>query len=214
MQTLVLWFDRYTDWIERFIVAQHVLAPLLILFVEEAGIPLFIPGDAVLAYTGYTISKTHSTPLWLATMVALIAIVGGSSILFVASRRWGRQLVSKLGRFIFLKQSRIERGERLYKKYGIWTIIFARHIPGMRILVTLLAGTSGIKYRTFILSTIVSTLLWVLFYLSAGRRYGSNIQQLFRQSAGVTVAVFVVVVLVVVGLHVFGVSRRSTTTRK
>lgn len=57
------WFDPYTDWLAHTIATQTVLAPLLLLFLEEAGVPLFIPGDVVLAFTGYRISITQSTSL-------------------------------------------------------------------------------------------------------------------------------------------------------
>ncbi len=204
MQSLLNYLYRYAEWVERLVSSHIVLAPLLLLFIEEAGVPVFVPGDAILAYTGYRISQTHSSSVSLATFVALIAIVAGSSILFFAARRWGQRLILKIGRFIFLKESRIEKAEKYFKKYGAWTIIFGRHIPGMRIPITLLAGSSGIKYRTFILSTVVSTLAWVLLYLQLGSRYGSDIQKAFHRSVGVTFAIFGVIVLGIVCLHVIG----------
>jgi membrane protein DedA with SNARE-associated domain len=204
MQIPLEWLNVYTEWVEHFVSTHLVLAPLLLLFFEEAGVPIIVPGDAILAYTGYGISKTHSQSIFFATVIALMAIVAGSSILFFAARRWGQKLIASFGRFIFLKQSRIDKAEQMFKKYGAWTIIIGRHIPGMRIPITLLAGSSGIKYRTFIASTLVSTIAWVLLYLKLGNRYGQDIQKVFHRSVGVTVTVFTLIILTVICLHLLG----------
>src|SRR4051812_23113026 len=112
----IVWLDTYIDWIEQFIRAQVVVAPLLLLFIEEIGIPIIVPGDAILGYTGYSISKTHGASLWFAFGVALLSVLLGSTILFFGSRRYGKRLVNKIGRFIFLKESHIERAEGLFKR--------------------------------------------------------------------------------------------------
>ena len=196
--------NRYTELIETFIQNQSVLAPLLLLLVEEAGLPILIPGDGVLAYTGYNVQTTHQSSLWVAFAAAVFAVTLGASILFFAARRYGQRFVTKLGRFIFLKENHLQHAERLFKRYGVWTIIIGRHIPGMRIPITIFAAISGVRYRTFILSTLASTLLWIWLYLSLGKRYGSNLQHLLSQSTGLTISMLAGLVLVIFGLHFYG----------
>jgi membrane protein DedA with SNARE-associated domain len=202
--TIGTWLDPYVTWLAHAIVSQSALAPLFLLFLEESGIPLFIPGDAVLAYTGYQLSVTGATPLWLAFAVAMGAVLLGSSILFMISRRWGHIIVDKIGKFIFLKQSDIAKAERLFQKYGIWTIIVGRHIPGMRIPLTIFAGAAGMRYRTFILSTLASTAIWVLITLSIGRHFGHNFERLLHKNVGIGLALIGLAVLVIIVLHFVG----------
>lgn len=209
MHRLLIWFDYYTDWLGRAVLAQSALAPLLLLFLEEAGVPILIPGDSVLAYTGYKVAQGNATPLWLAFAVALFAVLAGASILFFVSRRYGQFVVDKIGKFIFLKESHIKRAENLFKKYGAWTIIIGRHIPGMRIPITIFAATSGVKYRTFILSTIVSTLAWVLLYLHLGKRFGENLHDVIHRYTGISIGVIAAVILLIIGLHIIGVRREN-----
>lgn len=201
--------NRYTELIETFIQKQSVLAPLLLLFVEEAGVPILIPGDGVLAYTGYSVQTTHQSSLLIAFAAAVFAVIIGASILFFAARRYGQRFITKLGKFIFLKKSHLERAEHLFKRYGVWTIIVGRHIPGMRIPITIFAAISGVRYRTFVLSTLSSTLLWIWLYLSLGKRYGSNLQHLLSQSTGLTIGVLTGLVLVIFGLHFYGKNRQD-----
>lgn len=207
MEALVRLLDSYTELIESFIQHQSVLAPLLLLFVEEAGVPILVPGDGILAYTGYSVQVSQHSTIWIAFAAAVLAVVAGSSILFFISRHYGQQFITKLGKFIFIKERHIQRAERLFNKYGVWTIIIGRHIPGMRIPITIFAAVSGIRYRTFILSTLVSMLAWIWFYLSIGKHYGANLQQLLRHSTILTVVIIGGIIMMVLILHLYGAYR-------
>lgn len=204
MQQLVSWLDDYSDKIQLFVSHHVVLAPLLLLFAEEMGIPILVPGDAILGYVGFSLSKSHTATLWEAFIFALLAVLAGASILFLASRCYGDFVITRLSRYIFLKQKHLDLAEKLFAKYGIWTIIFGRHIPGMRIPITIFAATSGVKYHTFLIGTIISTALWILFYLSIGQRYGSDIQHSIHKYVILSISLLVAAALIIVGLHVFG----------
>lgn len=188
---------------------QSALAPLFLLLIEEAGVPIFVPGDAILVYTGYNIQSSHHASFLLAFITATAAVLCGSSILFFAARRYGQNLIMRLGGFMFLKPRHIQRAEQLFKRYGVWTIIIGRHIPGMRIPITVFAATSGVRYRTFILSTFVSTALWIWLYLSVGRHYGTDIRHLLSRSIVAGVSVAVGFLAVIVGLHLYGNRRKK-----
>jgi membrane protein DedA with SNARE-associated domain len=205
------YIDRYTDALRLFISHQTVLAPLVLLFAEEAGLPILLPGDGVLAYVGSSVQSSHHASFWLAYAVACIAVLSGASILFFTARRYGERFIAKLGRFIFLKPSHLARAEKLFKRYGVWTIIVGRHIPGMRIPITIFAATSGVRYRTFILSTLASTLLWIWFYLSVGKRYGSSFKHLISQSVTLTIGIVATGALLIVGLHLYGRHKQHTS---
>ena len=208
MYRLLQWLDQYTEGIQSFLQAHEVLAPLLLLLVEEMGIPIIVPGDGVIAYVGYGLTKHPSVTLWQALIAALIAVLLGSTILFFVARRWGRQIINKLGKFIFLKQSHIDRAEASFKRYGIWAIIFGRHIPGMRVPITIFAATSGVRYRTFISCTFISTVLWIFVYLKLGTYIGQSLQTIFRRDALVTIIVFVGIVMLILAMHLYGKIKR------
>lgn len=210
MFALFDWLEEYIDVLQHFLVSKMVLAPLLLLFVEECGIPLPINGDIILAYTGYRLSLNRGGPdIWQAFFAAQFAALAGSTVLFFLSRRWGQVVIYKLGRFIFLKEKHIKKAEQLFARWGILAIIVGRHIPGLRIPVTIFAATSGVKYLTFILSTFVSTSVWILFYLFAGRRIGDSFHTEIQQYVGATVGVVAGVVLLFIAIHLIGLWRES-----
>lgn len=204
MQQIIQWLDQYLDHVTQFLYAHVVLAPLLLIFAEEMGIPILVPGDFILGYVGFRLSQGGSVGLWEAFIVAVISVLGGSSILFFVARRWGRQALNKLSRFIFLKESHLERAEKLFDKYGVWAIIFGRHIPGLRIPITIFAASSGVKYPVFISATAVSTVFWILFYLTIGKRFGGNVQHLIVRYSWLSFWVLVGAIGAVLTLHFYG----------
>ncbi len=164
------------DSIGTFLTHQVVVAPFLLLFLEESGIPLPIPGDVYLAFTGYQVSK-GAVPYWGAFAMLLIAVLGGSSILYFISAKWGKILVDRLGIYLHLNQKKLAEVEKDFKKYGVFLIIFGRHIPGFRIPITVFSGISGVPYPTFIMSTFISVIFWIAFYLALGERVGKNVMR-------------------------------------
>ena len=167
-------FDPLTDWIVSFVLHQTFIAPFILLFVEEAGIPLPIPGDVYVAFAGYQVSLRHIS-YFGAFLLLICSVLAGSSILYYASARWGKMLVLKLGTYLHVDDKKLLQIEKSFKKYGIWVIIFGRHIPGFRIPITIFSGISGIPYKTFITSTFISVVFWIGIYLSLGDRLGKNV---------------------------------------
>jgi membrane protein DedA with SNARE-associated domain len=171
--------DPLTDWIASFVTHQAPLAPLLLLFLEESGIPLPIPGDIYVAFEGYQVAQ-GKIAYWSAFTLLLIAVLLGSSVLYFLSARWGNVIMLRVGRYLHLSEARIKIVEKYFRKHGVWVIILGRHIPGLRIPITFFAGSSGVPYFTFLASTFVSVIFWIGLYLSAGSHLGRHVRALFH----------------------------------
>ncbi len=207
------WLDHYTDTIQHFIASQLVLSPLLLLFIEEMGIPIIMPGDAILGYVGYKLSLSHNaSEFWPAFIVAQISILGGATILFFLSRRWGQIIVTKLAHFVFISDKQIARAERLFAKQSILAIIVGRHIPGLRIIITVLAGSTGVSYLTFAVSTFISATAWILIFISIGKKIGTDFHSLIQQYIGLSLAVTIAVIVCILFLHIVGLYHESKST--
>lgn len=174
-------FGPFEESIEYLLSHEVILAPILLLVIEEMGIPIPIPGDLVIAYTGYNVSR-NLLPFGTAFLAMLSSVLIGSSILFWLSSQWGNLILLKLGKYLHLSPEKLLKLEKSFKKYGILVIIFGRHIPGLRIPVTVFAGMSDVSYKTFILSTLLSSIFWVLFYLDLGIKLGPKISGFLKGS--------------------------------
>ncbi len=172
----------FSDQIEEILLSlikhQVILAPILLLIIEEAGIPLPVT-DVAIAYTGYQVSLGHVS-YFVAFIVVLLSQLLGASILFFLFDKYGAGILTKFGHFIDLDKKKLENVEKHFRKYGPLVIIFGRHVPGFKIPITIFSGISTIKYRTFILSTAVSLSVSIPFYLSIGQRLGPKTARLMH----------------------------------
>lgn len=151
----------------------------MLLFGEEAGVPLPVPGDVYIAYVGYQVLKGVISYA-LAFFILMVAILCGSTILYFLSSFFGKTIVLRFGKYIHLNEKKIIYLEKKFRKYGAWVIVFGRHIPGLRIPITIFSGISNVPYKTFILSEAVSVVAWILIFLQVGVKLGKNIKFLFH----------------------------------
>ena len=177
------------------------LAGFGLIYIEESGIPLFIPGDAFLVYVGHALP--YSFPILFAAWLGFIlAVILGATNLYLISRRYGRRLLEhRLARFLHLTPARLEEAEHWFSRYGPWALIFGRHIPGFRVPLTVAAGILELPYRVFVVSVLVSSATWAGLFLTLGAVFGNSVVHSIRANTwiygGVAVAVVVIVAAVV-----------------
>ncbi len=206
-------FDGVEDWAVSLIQHQAYLAPVFFLALEELGIPMPIPGDLVVAYTGYEVSRgVISYPV--AFLLLLSAILIGSSILYYLSSKYGQLIVLKFGKYIHLDEKRLVTVEEKFQKFGPWVIIFGRHIPGFRIPITIFAGMSHITYKTFILSTFISVVFWIAFYLYLGGQLGAKTAEIFHAHHWYIFLFAIPLLLGIIGYVIAVIRQRRLQKRK
>src|SRR6267378_7463170 len=67
-------------------------ASFALLYIEESGVPLPVPGDVYVAYLG-KLNSASMSKLLLAWLGIIAVVVGGSTNLYLISRRWGPGLL-------------------------------------------------------------------------------------------------------------------------
>jgi hypothetical protein len=76
-----------------FVDRHALLAGAVVVFVEEAGVPLpMLPGDLVMLLLGVR-ARQGLVPLWAALAVLELATVAGATLLYALCRRAGRGVV-------------------------------------------------------------------------------------------------------------------------
>src|SRR3989344_4333437 len=156
------------EFIEKF----SYFGLFLILFVEEAGIFLPIPGDVFIA----TASALPNSNYFVIIITVTFATLAGSTILFTLANKFGRKFLTKYGKYIKITPGKIKRVEKWFEKYGGAAIIIGRLIPGLRIVTPLVAGLFGVSYKTFWFYTTIAAIIWVNIYCLVGKLFG----ELFR----------------------------------
>jgi len=173
------WFRPLTRTLSGFVTHHQGLGLFLVIFAEELGIPLPAPGDVAIAWGGY-LTTTGAIQLPVAYLAVIAGATIGSFCLYSLSRRYGHPFLVRFGPYIGLYSDRLERAERVFRRWGPWAIIVGRHIPGMRIVLSAFAGAFSVPARIFVPSVLVSCTVWAAIFLSLGRVMGIHSRLLFR----------------------------------
>jgi membrane protein DedA with SNARE-associated domain len=191
---------------------QHGQAGAIgLLYIEESGVPMPVPGDAFVFYVGHRLS---AEPLaWVVAWLGFVgAVVLGATNLYLIARRWGLRLATgPPGRIFHMTPARLARAERWFERWGFWAMLIGRHIPGMRVPLTVAAGTFGFPYRFFVLAVGISTATWAAIFLYLGNQVGGDLQAMAEVHQGLATAVVVVVLALFVAYLVRRLLQRPAT---
>jgi len=185
------------EWSLRFLDEHAQLALFVWLLLEEAGLPMPLPGDLIVLAAGARLSQGGT--FWLIPLALVsIATMAGSTILFWASRRGGRPLLARYGRYLQLDANRLARSEAFLQRRGFYAVVVGRLTPGLRVATTVAAGAFGVPYRQFLPASLIGSNNLVL--LIAGYVAGPQILRMVEDfqvtprliaTVGAVVALFV-----------------------
>ena len=155
------------DAAAAFVAHWGYLGVFAALFAEEAGVPLPIPGDLFIAALGAA-GRANAAGFPIAVVIVVVATMGGSSILFELSRRFGRPMVNRIGRRVGFGEERALKVERWLDRRGAFAIIVGRLTPGFRIVLTVVAGALRMPRGRFMSGTAIASLIWASIYYWVG----------------------------------------------
>ena len=130
----------------------------------ESGllVGFFLPGDSLLFIAGFLASDAGGNVLpplpWVLLVAASMAIVG-DQVGYVIGHRIGPALFDKPKSRLF-NPDHVTKAHAFFEKHGARTIVLARFVPIVRTFAPVVAGVSGMHYRTFVRFNVVGGLLW------------------------------------------------------
>lgn len=178
----------------------------LFLLIEEAGVPLLFPGDALIIAAGALPGRSLGSSIAV-LLTATIASVCGSSFLYFVMSWGGTALLRKFGRYLHLNQDRVRFVEQRVHEHGALVIIIGRLIPGFRTPTTIVAGLTRVHYRTFVPATSIAAVLWAAFYFMVGWFFEKRWRSIIRLIVSYDrILFFVLVFLAVIALVVASIA--------
>jgi membrane-associated protein len=147
----------------EWLVSTFGLIGILTMVFAESGllIGFFLPGDSLLFTTGLLIAggKYLHSPLWLVCLLVAVAAVAGDQAGYAFGKRVGPALFRRPNSRLF-KQENLQRAQGFFDKYGARSIVLARFVPIVRTFTPIVAGASGMLYRTFATFNVIGGLAW------------------------------------------------------
>jgi membrane protein DedA with SNARE-associated domain len=164
---MVDWWTEVSLAMASFLDRHGLLAAFAFLLIEEAGVPVPVPGDVLMLILGVH-ARQGTVQLWEALVVTELGTMIGSTFLYFAARKAGRDLVYRYGRFIRLTPERLDRAERWLKQHGTRAVFLGRLVPGLRIVTAVACGVFEVPFTVFFPAMSLGALLYIMVYTLLG----------------------------------------------
>jgi membrane-associated protein len=151
---------------------------LLIVFIESGLLPVPLPGDSLLflaglfASTSATADHPHLNLLVMVIGSFALAVLGGEIGYWIGSR-FGTRLFKPGARFF--KPEYETRAHEFFERQGPKAIVIARFVPVVRTIMPILAGTSEMKARVFLIYNTIGAAIWAVGFTLLGYTVGDHI---------------------------------------
>jgi membrane protein DedA with SNARE-associated domain len=137
-----------------------------------AGVGAPVSEDLLLIAGGMVIGQGGgSLPLMIA--IGWVGTVAGDALLFRIGKHLGPRAARQRHLSRVLTPARVERVREYYVRYGMLTVAVIRFIPGLRATTILIAGSSGLSFRKFVIADGLAAMVTAPLLVWLGYRFGS-----------------------------------------
>ncbi|MEU6535910.1 VTT domain-containing protein [Streptomyces sp. NPDC047000] len=151
------------NWLDpNYLLNTYSIWGLLLIVFAESGllIGFFLPGDSLLFTCGLLITSGDlDFPLAGAIALICLAAVLGDQAGYMFGKKVGPSLFNRPDSRLF-KQENITKAHDFFEKYGPKSLILARFVPVVRTFTPIIAGVSGMRYRSFLVFNVIGGTLW------------------------------------------------------
>jgi membrane protein DedA with SNARE-associated domain len=200
--------------LEHFLETWGYLAVFVLSFISSMGLP--VGAEIAIIYGGVLASgqiqhEPHHLNLVVVIVVAVLAELLGSLAGYLIGRAGGRPLVDRVGKYLLLTHSDLDRAEAWFDKHGEPLVLFGRFIPLLRSFVSFAAGLARMQIAKFIVFTVIGCAIWCTALTSLGYALGSSYQHVLKTFSfvGYLAAALFIIAVVVLFAHRIRVIRRE-----
>ena len=160
-----------------------------------------IPTEITLPLAGFLVSQGRFS--FLALLAWTTAAAVAASLIMYALGRWLgeerlRRFVKRYGRFVFVRESDLDKAGDLFERHGGKAVLIGRLVPGITSLISIPAGIYQMRvYGWFMVFTVLDSILWNGAFIGLGWALGSQ-WRLVEQYASILEYVGLAVVAVAI----------------
>jgi len=188
-------FNLVLPSIEHFHLIGYWLAFFAALLETTLLIGMILPGSTFLLVLGAYSAGPHldfGDLLWF----AIVGAVLGDNLNYWLGKKYGKQWV-KTGIW-FIKPAHFDRTREFFDNHGAKSVFLGRFIPSVKEFIPFIAGTVGMKRKTFILWNVLGAIGWGTGWLGIGYLFAQslNLAELWLSRAGIFIGFLVIIGIV------------------
>ena len=142
-------------------------------------IGMIIEGPIVITVSAFAASLGYFN-IFIVFLLAIIGDLIGDFLHFMIGKFLGKKIIERHGKKAGLNKKIINFLERSFKKHLIKIMMFLKLVPPFTSIGLLLIGSSKIKIRKFIITSLLTTLPMVIFYTTLGYFLGALSNKILR----------------------------------
>jgi membrane protein DedA with SNARE-associated domain/rhodanese-related sulfurtransferase len=159
----------------QFLVSHGQLVIFLVVFLEQAGLPL--PALPFLLSAG-ALSATGKFNPFLGMGFTVLACVVANTLWFYLGRYRGIQVLGLLCRISLEPDSCVRRTQNVFNRYGLRGLLIAKFVPGWNTVAPPLAAMAGISINRFLFVDAVGSVLYGACFIIIGYFFSNQIEQI------------------------------------
>jgi membrane protein DedA with SNARE-associated domain len=148
-------------------------AIFFLLMIGVVGLP--VPDETLLTLTGYLVFN-GTLRLAPSCAAALLGTMSGITISYIIGRIGGRRFLHRFGTRLHIRPESVDRVRGWFKRRGHWSLTMGYFVPGVRHVIAIVAGSSGLEYGTFALFAYAGSVFWTGIFITAGYYLGEQWQ--------------------------------------
>lgn len=165
------WIESATAWIAEHPIAAGALIFLIAFCDALVVLGIVVPALPLLFAVGALVGLGHINGPYALVCAALGAFVG-DGLSYWVGHRWGPQLRT---RWPFSRYPQwLDRGEAMFRRHGVKSIVIARFVGAVRPFVPAIAGMLHVPLRRYALPSLAACVVWALLFLAPGWVLGKS----------------------------------------
>lgn len=162
----------------------------LFLVLGSLGLPF--PEEIVLLSAGY-IAGVGIVRFWVMLPYTMGMLIIGDTVTYTVSRKLGRELLLKWGRYVFLPTHRLDQIEEYYEKHGGKTVFFSRLLIGFRFAGIMVAGITEMPWKKFFTYDLLSIVIYLPIVLGLGFIFHYHLDLILKELQLIKHVIFIAV---------------------
>ena len=156
------------------------LGVFVAMVIESTLLP--IPSELILPFAGFMVSDvTKIEPLthgnwnfWIVVAVGVLANTTGSLFGYALGAKLGRPFLDRWGRYLLIRRHEVDRAEFFFARWGSPTAFVSRLLPGVRSVISFIAGISHMPIGRFTFYSTLGAIPWTIALVYAGMQLGNH----------------------------------------
>lgn len=141
------------------------------MFLESSFFPF--PSEVVMIPAGYLAYKGEMN-IYFAIFAGIAGSLSGALFNYYLAIKYGRVILLKYGKYVFIKEETIIKMENFFEKHGAISTFSGRLIPAVRQYISFPAGLAKMNLALFSLYTSLGAAIWVIILTLLGYYIGDN----------------------------------------